>query len=87
LQPLSPGYGSQTKGLTDDTSLKLDVVIGNHIKNALEKTRGKVEGKGGAAELLGVNPSTLRHRMRKLSIPFGRRTGIDIYSKSHHPKT
>ncbi|MFY9399638.1 MAG: helix-turn-helix domain-containing protein, partial [Desulfomonilia bacterium] len=31
-----------------------------------------VKGKGGAAELLGVNPSTLRHRMRALGIPYGR---------------
>jgi DNA-binding protein Fis len=33
-----------------------------------------VEGKEGAAELLGVNPGTLRHRMRKLKIPFGRKS-------------
>jgi hypothetical protein len=35
-------------------------------------TGGRVEGQGGAAELLGVNPGTLRHRMRKLGIAFGR---------------
>jgi DNA-binding NtrC family response regulator len=32
-----------------------------------------VSGKGGAAELLGINPNTLRHRLRKLGIPFGRK--------------
>jgi hypothetical protein len=33
-------------------------------------TGGKIHGPGGAGELLGVNPNRLRHRMRKLGIPF-----------------
>jgi hypothetical protein len=33
-------------------------------------TGGKIHGPGGAGELLGVNPSTLRYRMEKLGIPF-----------------
>lgn len=49
-----------------------DQVMGRHIRNVLKMTGGKVEGPGGAAELLGLNPGTLRHRMRKLGIPFGR---------------
>ncbi len=44
-----------------------------HIRRALEISSGKIEGKGGAAEMLGINPATLRNRMRKLKIPFGRR--------------
>ena len=28
---------------------------------------------GGAAEILGIHPSTLRSRMRKLGVPYGRR--------------
>ena len=44
------------------------------IRKALEKAAGKVSGKGSAAELLGINPGTLRHRMRKLGISFGRTT-------------
>lgn len=52
----------------------LDVIEKEHIHNALRIARGKVEGKGGAAELLGMNPGTLRHRMRKLRIPFGKKT-------------
>jgi transcriptional regulator with GAF, ATPase, and Fis domain len=43
------------------------------ITRALEKAKGKVSGKGGAAEILGINSGTLRHRMRKLGIPFGRK--------------
>jgi DNA-binding NtrC family response regulator len=50
----------------------LDLVNSRHIMKALERTKGKIYGPSGAAKLLGVNHSTLRHRMRKLGIPFGR---------------
>jgi transcriptional regulator with GAF, ATPase, and Fis domain len=46
-----------------------------HIRQALAQTRGRVGGPGGAAALLKVNASTLRSRMRKLGIPFGRAAG------------
>jgi formate hydrogenlyase transcriptional activator len=37
----------------------------DHILQALEKTGWRIEGKKGAAAMLGINPSTLRGRMRK----------------------
>jgi len=37
----------------------------DHILQALEKTKWRIEGKKGAAMMLGINPSTLRGRMRK----------------------
>ncbi len=40
----------------------------NHIIRALGETRWFIHGKKGAAELLGINPSTLRSRMEKLGI-------------------
>ena len=40
----------------------------DHIVATLESLRWKVEGEGGAAEVLGINPSTLRTRMRKHGI-------------------
>jgi formate hydrogenlyase transcriptional activator len=40
----------------------------NHIIHALKETLWVVHGKKGAAELLGINPSTLRSRMEKLGI-------------------
>jgi transcriptional regulator with GAF, ATPase, and Fis domain len=40
----------------------------NHILRALNETRWVVHGKKGAADLLGINPSTLRSRMEKLGI-------------------
>jgi hypothetical protein len=33
-------------------------------------TGGNIHGPGGAGELLGVNPNTLRNKMKKLEIPF-----------------
>jgi transcriptional regulator with GAF, ATPase, and Fis domain len=51
---------------------RLDLVNARHIEKALEITKGKIHGPTGAAKLLGLNPSTLRHRMRKLGIPQGR---------------
>ena len=39
-----------------------------HIIRALDKTEWKVHGKNGAAELLDINPNTLRSRMKKLNI-------------------
>lgn len=52
---------------------KLDEVVSCHIRRVLSKTKGKIHGPGGAAELLGINPSTLRNRMNKLGIVYGRR--------------
>lgn len=50
-----------------------------HILKALQRTRGRIDGRNGAAELLGLNPSTLRGRMRKEGIQryewYGRTAG------------
>jgi transcriptional regulator with GAF, ATPase, and Fis domain len=40
----------------------------HHILRALDETGWVVHGKKGAAELLGINPSTLRSRIEKLGI-------------------
>jgi formate hydrogenlyase transcriptional activator len=39
-----------------------------HITNVLEETSWAIEGKGGAASILGLAPSTLRSRMTKFGI-------------------
>jgi formate hydrogenlyase transcriptional activator len=46
----------------------LQEVERTHIRRVLESTRWKIEGDLGAARILGLNPSTLRGRMRKLGI-------------------
>jgi formate hydrogenlyase transcriptional activator len=40
----------------------------NHLLDVLESTGWKVYGKDGAAEILGLKPSTLQHKMKKLEI-------------------
>ncbi len=48
--------------------LALDDVIAEHIKKVLKSCNYKISGKNGAAEILQVNPSTLRKKMKKLNI-------------------
>ena len=55
----SPEFGS---------AISLDEVQRQHIQAILEKTNGKIEGPDGAAAILGLKPSTLRHRMKKLGV-------------------
>lgn len=38
------------------------------IQAALYNSNGKIHGRGGAAELLDINPNTLRSKMRKLGM-------------------
>ncbi|TPV96723.1 MAG: AAA family ATPase [Myxococcales bacterium FL481] len=46
----------------------LDEAVEAHLRAVLKKVRWQVAGAGGAAEVLGMNPSTLRFRMKKLGI-------------------
>ncbi len=46
----------------------LKVIEQNCILTVLEETKWKIEGKDGAAAILGLNPSTLRSRMKNLGI-------------------
>ncbi len=50
----------------------LDEAMAGHIRSVLEKTGGKISGANGAAEILGLPYSTLRNRMIRLGISFGR---------------
>jgi len=50
----------------------LDEAVTAHIRRALAAARGRIEGRGGAAEMLRINPHTLRARMRKLGIDWSR---------------
>jgi transcriptional regulator with GAF, ATPase, and Fis domain len=48
--------------------LKLTNVERDHILTTLKRSGWRIEGPTGAAHLLGLNPSTLRSRMKKLGI-------------------
>ena len=50
----------------------LDEAMSRHIESALTLTRGRIEGRRGAAALLKINPHTLRARMRKLKIEWNK---------------
>jgi len=51
-----------------DQSGTLEEVEKRHIIEALNTTGWRVSGKGGAAEVLGINPKTLESRMQRLDI-------------------
>jgi chemotaxis protein methyltransferase CheR len=55
------------KGFTE-ANRTLEDVEREYIVRVLEKTDWKVSGQNSAAEILGLNRSTLRARMRKLGI-------------------
>ncbi len=59
-----PDHAASTKSLDD--------AMRKHIEQVLAQTRGQIEGEAGAARQLGINPHTLRARMRKLGIEWQR---------------
>ncbi len=74
FEELSHGVARKaTVFATEETWETLDAVTVRHIRRVLSKTNGRINGRGGAAEILGINPNTLRNRMRKLGIDFGRK--------------
>jgi transcriptional regulator with GAF, ATPase, and Fis domain len=52
----------------------LDEMTVQHIRQALEMAGGRINGPGGAAQILGLHPNTLRNRMNKLGIPYGKKS-------------
>jgi transcriptional regulator with GAF, ATPase, and Fis domain len=58
----------------DEPLVSLDEMNAQYIRRALDKAGGKIYGPGGAAQILNINPSTLRKRMNKLGIRYGRKS-------------
>jgi len=54
--------------LASTSDATLEAVERAHIQQVLERTGWVIEGERGAARILGLNPSTLRGRLRKLGI-------------------
>ena len=63
----------QNSGRNQDLP-QLDEMTAQHIRQALETAGGKINGSGGAAQILGLHPNTLRNRMNKLGIPYGKKS-------------
>jgi DNA-binding NtrC family response regulator len=73
---IQAGKSENTFSIPENKYLTLKNIEALHISRAMETAGGKVEGKNGAAAILGMNPGTLRSKMRKLGIPFGKATKI-----------
>ena len=52
----------------DEDTTRLEEIQRLHILKMLERTRWRLRGPAGAAELLDLKPSTLEYRMKKLEI-------------------
>jgi PAS domain S-box-containing protein len=68
--PLTPSIQGATH-IPEENHLKpcsLEDAERQHIQQALQFCNGKVAGDSGAAKLLGVPPSTLRSKMKKLGV-------------------
>jgi transcriptional regulator with GAF, ATPase, and Fis domain len=70
----APAKKVELSTMTDQTQgiAKLDEINAWHIERVLKLTKGKIHAPGGAAELLGIHPNTLRKRMDKLGISYRR---------------
>ena len=64
IEWLSPSNGNAAVGKT----LTLEEMERQHIVDVLEHTNWRVSGEKGAAKILGLNPTTLEARMKKLDI-------------------
>ena len=64
------------------TTQTLEEVEREYIVRTLDQTGWRIEGKSGAATILGLNPSTLRTRMMKLGIQRRRSTFVGAKPRS-----
>jgi DNA-binding NtrC family response regulator len=55
-------------GAAAKCSTRLEDVEKEHIRSILESSRWRIRGAGGAAERLGLRPTTLETRMAKLGL-------------------
>jgi transcriptional regulator with GAF, ATPase, and Fis domain len=63
-----PSGGQAGPAAAQDPLVTLEESERIHIRQALRETAGRIYGPDGAAALLGLPPSTLRSRMKKLGI-------------------
>ena len=61
----------------EEKALALEDAMRQHIRHVLAMTAGKINGPDGAAAILRLPPSTLRNKMNKLGITYGRKFRSD----------
>jgi formate hydrogenlyase transcriptional activator len=66
-ESLAPAAPSASPSPPRDAE-SFDEVARKHIRSVLERASWKINGPGGAAEVLAVHPNTLRSRMKRLGI-------------------
>jgi DNA-binding NtrC family response regulator len=69
--PLSTGALAAGRGrerVTDRAWTTLHTMERAYIADVLRHTHGRIAGPGGAAEILGLPASTLRHRLKTLGL-------------------
>lgn len=52
--------------------LPYDAMVKTHLEDALDRCEGKIQGRHSAAELLDMHPNTLRTKLEKYGIAYGR---------------
>jgi transcriptional regulator with GAF, ATPase, and Fis domain len=73
LPEVAPVAGGSTSGAAVGarpirTLREMEEMERNNLYHVLEASNGRISGDGGAAELLGMNPSTLRSRLKVLGV-------------------
>ncbi|MFO8030348.1 MAG: sigma 54-interacting transcriptional regulator [Cyclonatronaceae bacterium] len=72
--PLPSGKPASTKGMDQNTAIPggelmpFDEMSRRYLRKVLEQTGGKIYGEDGAARLLGMKPTTLQSKLKKLGI-------------------
>ncbi|NDV22255.1 sigma-54-dependent Fis family transcriptional regulator [Desulfovibrio sp. JC022] len=66
----------------EEPDLNFESAVTDILVRALNRSKGRIEGEGGAAEILGLHPRTLQSRLKKMGIPFGRKA-IGLYRKAN----
>ena len=59
---------SESEIFSQKQNLTLKGIEYDYISQVLDSTYWRIEGHDGAAKIIGLNPSTLRSRMKKLGI-------------------
>ncbi len=73
-----PGGVGVAEAAEEADGASLDEAQRRHIQKVLKSVRGRISGPGGAAELLGLRPSTLRSRMIRLGMDPHRGNSSDV---------
>jgi PAS domain S-box-containing protein len=67
-EPLPLNSSAATDAPTIRTMKEVEALERENLRRALDAASGRISGEGGAAALLGMNPSTLRSRLKALGL-------------------